>query len=142
MARCNLRITVSAAMLLIAAQPAIAGTSEGYGLGGPFARYDPVIAAHNASGEQLRIVGTCQSSCTLFLGVRNVCVKRNATLRFHSGHDRQRRPVQAYTDRMLSAYNGKLRGYLSAGGYMKTTAFHDISGGSMIDRFGYAECRN
>ena len=36
------------------------------------------------------IKGHCQSNCTLFLGLRNVCVERSATLLFHAGHDRQR----------------------------------------------------
>ncbi len=38
----------------------------------------------------MRIEGHCQSLCTLFLGLRNVCVERSARLLFHAGHDRQR----------------------------------------------------
>jgi hypothetical protein len=42
---------------------------------------------------------------------------------------------------MLSAYNSRLRQYLVSGGHTQTTAFHTLSGGDLIDRFGYKECR-
>ena len=60
------------------------GSSAGMVGGGPFADYDPIIAQYNASGEEFRIEGYCKSSCTLFLGIRNVCVDRDANLWFHA----------------------------------------------------------
>jgi hypothetical protein len=50
-------------------------------------KLQPVIARANAGGELFRIVRHCRSACTTFLGIRNVCIGRNATLRFHAGHD-------------------------------------------------------
>jgi hypothetical protein len=76
----------------------------------------------------------------LFLGLRNVCVERSATLLFHAGHDRQRNIHAGSTQRMLSAYNEKLRKYLIDNHYMETLAFHTIPGSTIIDRFGYREC--
>src|SRR5262245_6866140 len=67
-----------------------ARSSQGYGNGGQFAQFDPVVAEYNRSGELFRIVGHCQSACTLFLGIRNVCIEPGAQLLFHAGHDRQR----------------------------------------------------
>jgi hypothetical protein len=64
------------------------------------------------SGELFRIKGHCQSNCTLFPGLRNVCGARSATLLFHAGHDRQRNINAGSTQRMLSAYNAKLRKYV------------------------------
>jgi hypothetical protein len=64
-----------------------AGSSAGYGTGGPSARFDPIVNQYNQSGELFRIEGRCQSACTLFLGIKNVCVERGATLLFHAGHD-------------------------------------------------------
>jgi hypothetical protein len=55
---------------------AMAGTSAGYGMGGQFSRFDPVVAEHNRTGELFRIEGHCQSACTVFLGIKNVCVHR------------------------------------------------------------------
>jgi len=109
-------------------------------MGGWLKDFQPEIDRANASGELFRIRGHCQSLCTLFLGLRNVCVERSATLLFHAGHDRQRNISAGPTQRMLSAYNAALRQYLVNGHYMETLAFHTISGAAMIDRFGYKEC--
>jgi hypothetical protein len=116
------------------------GSNAGFAMGGNYARFDPVVAQYNASGELFRISGHCQSSCTLFLGIRNVCIERSASLLFHSAHDRDRNPSPSRTVHMMDAYNAKLRAYLAAGHYMDTLAFHTISGAAMISRFGYREC--
>ncbi len=65
---------------------------------------------------------------------------RSATLLFHAGHDRQRNIHVGSTQRMLNAYNGKLRRYLIDNHYMETLAFHTIPGSTIIDTFGYREC--
>src|SRR5690349_21537922 len=77
--------------LLLFAPAAMASTSHGYGNGGRSALQDPIVAAHSRSGELLRIQGHCQSACTLFLGIRNVCVERNARILFRAGNDRSGR---------------------------------------------------
>ena len=93
------------------------------------------------SGELFRIEGRCQSACTLFLGIRNVCVERTATLLFHAGHDMARTKILPWaTDHMLNAYNASLRSYVVSNHYMDTMAFHAISGRDMIQKFGYREC--
>lgn len=71
--------------------PAAAEDSNaGYGMGGEFKTFDPIVEQYNRSGAQFRIEGHCQSACTLFLAIRNVCIDRAATLLFHAGHDRNR----------------------------------------------------
>ncbi|PMW26738.1 hypothetical protein C1X49_32880, partial [Pseudomonas sp. MPR-E5] len=82
---------------------------------------------YNRSGEQFRIEGHCQSSCTLFLAIRNVCVDRNATLLFHAGHDRSRNVSSWATDHLLSAYIPGLRAYVTANHFVDTLEFHSIS---------------
>lgn len=128
------------AFCLLTASAASAATSEKFGKGGWIQDFQPEIDRANSSGEQFRIKGHCQSNCTLFLGLRNVCVERSATLLFHSGHDRQRNINAGSTNRMLSAYNASLRQYVVDNHYMDTLAFHAISGAQIIDRFGYKEC--
>jgi hypothetical protein len=127
-------------VLLSTVPAALAGTSRSYGNGGLFVRYDPIVAEHNRTAELFRIEGHCQSACTLFLGIRNVCVERSARLLFHAGHDRQKNIDAKATNHMLRAYNARLRQYLVAGGRMNTLAFHTISGGDLIQKFGYREC--
>jgi hypothetical protein len=117
-----------------------AGTTAGFEMGGRYARFDPVVGQYNQSGELFRIDGHCQSSCTLFLAIRNVCISRSATLLFHAAHDRSGNASPSNTAHMLSAYNSRLREYVTANHYMDTLAFHAISGRDMIAKFGYREC--
>jgi len=134
---------IAAALLLFSTMfsaSAIAGTSAGYGMGGQFSRFDPVVSQYNQSGELFRIEGHCQSACTLFLSIRNVCIDRNATLLFHAGHDKARNVTNSATSHMLGAYNATLRDYVTANHYMDTLEFHAISGRDMIQKFGYKAC--
>jgi hypothetical protein len=118
-----------------------AGSSAGYGGGGPSSRFDPIVSRYNQSGELFRIEGNCQSACTLFLGIRNVCIERSATLRFHAGHAMNAQKILPWaTEHMLNAYKPALRSYLVSHGYTDTIAFHSISGRDLIQRFGYREC--
>ena len=109
---------------------------------GEMGRFDAVVQQYNASGERFRIDGHCQSACTIFLSIRNVCVMPNATLLFHSGGDpRANRVSAASTQHMLDAYNPALRKYVTDGHFMDTFDFHTISGREIIARFGYPACR-
>jgi hypothetical protein len=135
-----MRNPMTAVALLLFATPAMAGNNAGFEMGGIYARFDPVVSQYNQSGELFRIEGHCQSSCTLFLGIRNVCIDRNATLLFHSAHDDRRNVSPARTVHMLAAYNASLRDFVTANHYMDTLAFHSISGRDMIAKFGYREC--
>jgi hypothetical protein len=124
----------------LSATPAGAASSEGYGQGGWFEQFDPIVARYNQTGEEFRITGHCQSACTLFLAIRHVCIEPGATLLFHVGHNRNRTIAPGPTRHLLSAYNGKLRSYLLANHAMETLAFHEISGRDLIERFGYRQC--
>jgi len=128
-------------IVLIFSHPAMAaGSSVPYGIGGNFSRFDRVVAQYNQPGELFRIEGHCQSACTMFLAIRNVCIDRNATLLFHAGHNRQRELNNSATNHMLGAYSAALREYVTANHYMDTAAFHAISGRQMIQKFGYRAC--
>jgi hypothetical protein len=131
---------VIAAMLLLISTSAMAGNNAGFEMGGRYARFDPVVSQYNQSGELFRIEGHCQSSCTLFLGIRNVCVDRNATLLFHAAHDNNGNASPSRTTHMLAAYHASLRNYVTANHYMDTLEFHSIPGSDMIRKFGYREC--
>jgi hypothetical protein len=131
---------IIAALLLLISTAAMAGNNAGYEMGGQFARFDPVVSQFNQSGELFRIEGHCQSSCTLFLAIRNVCIDRNAELLFHAGHDRNKNVTASATGHLMAAYRGGLRSYLTANHYMDTLEFHAISGADMIRKFGYREC--
>jgi hypothetical protein len=137
----GVRTLAAALSLLLGASPALAaGSTAGFEMGGNYARFDPVVSQYNQSGELFRIDGHCQSSCTLFLAIRNVCISRSATLLFHSAKDRNGDASPSRTEHMLAAYNPQLRDYVVSHHYMETLDFHAISGRDMIQKFGYREC--
>src|SRR5262245_10933224 len=102
------------------------GYSDGYGRGGSFGDYDPIIEKYNSSGELFVIRGRCQSACTLFLSVSNACIASNARFGFHAG-----RSVIS-TQRMLTSYREKLRSHLVAVGALQGQSYYFISGRDMI----------
>jgi hypothetical protein len=109
---------------------------------GEMPRFDAVVRQYNASGERFRIDSHCQSACTLFLAIRNVCITPEASLLFHAGGNRNRGIFSpAATQHMLNAYKPALRKYVSDNHFMDTFEFHTISGSEMISRFGYRACR-
>ncbi len=135
--------TLSVILSVVMSCAVHADTSDRFAMGGWIEKFQPAIDQANATGELFRIRGHCQSNCTLFLGVRNVCVERSARLLFHAGHGRgQNRHVinAGSTQRMLNAYNAKLRQYVTANGYLEKLEFSTISGARIIDEFGYKEC--
>ncbi len=130
------------ALLLFASTAAMAaGSSAGYEYGGPAARFDPVVAQYNRSGELFRIDGHCQSACTLFLRIRNVCIGPGANFLFHAAHDQRRVYHAGFTQHFIDAYNAKLRAHLIANHALeKVDPFYSISGSDMIRKFGYRAC--
>jgi hypothetical protein len=101
---------------LLCTSPALAdGSSVPYGGGGPMGKFDAIIGQYNASGELFRIEGHCQSSCTMFLAIRNVCVDANANLLFHAALSASERDHAPYPERnahMASHYNSSLREFV------------------------------
>jgi hypothetical protein len=134
-----MKIIATIILLLTSGAAMAEGSSAGYGMGG-FEGFDAKVAEYNRSGELFRIQGHCQSACTKFLGIRNVCVERSAQLLFHASHDRDRTISERWTQHTLSHYNAALRNYLVANHYVDTLAFHTIPGSEIIDKFGYREC--
>lgn len=129
------RFALMAVLAAVLAAPVLAvGYSDGYGRGGSFGDYDPIIAEYNGSGELFVIRGRCQSACTLFLSIRNACIAPNARFGFHAG-----RSVMS-TQRMLNSYKPKLRDHLVAIGALQGQSYTFVSGRDMVTRFGYSAC--
>jgi len=119
------------------------GSSADHGEGGYVPDFVAIVQRYNATGEPFRIEGICKSACTIFLGIRNVCVERGATLMFHAGHDIAENvtgPDTRASRAGLSRYNEALRRYLLDGHHMDTDAYHSLLGSAIIDHFGYREC--
>src|SRR3954465_10122745 len=129
-----------AIVFMVTSTAASGATSEGYGMGGWMSKFQPVIDEANRTGELFRIKGHCQSACTSFLGIRNVCVERSARLLFHANHDDKRNISAYWTARITGEFKPALLKYLKDGGHLDTLEFHTVPGAVMIDRFGYKEC--
>jgi hypothetical protein len=127
------RVSLFTAAVVVSV-PAIAATSAPYAKGGRTVEFAQDVEKFRRSGEQFRITGHCQSACTMFLALPNVCIQPNARLLFHAGAQ----PIA--TQRMMNSYNAKLRAYLTANRAMETPAFHTVSGSDMINKFGYRRC--
>ena len=126
------------------ADGSVSSLGMGYGAidAAAFGRFLNVVQQYNASGERFRIDSHCQSACTMFLSIRNVCVTPGATLLFHAGGSMQKGIISpAYTQQMADTYNAGLRKYVTDNHFMDTFAFHSISGSEIIKRFGYPACR-
>ena len=118
------------------------GSSRPYANGG---RIQPlsIIQRYNKSGELFRIEGTCMSSCTMLLAIKNVCIESDANLMFHAAlfkDERDQKPPPKRQAIMLGTYKPKLRQYLVSNHYVDTFEFHSISGSEMISKFGYRAC--
>lgn len=139
-----IRVLAATALVLastVAQTVALADTSDRFAAGGAYEPFRAAIDQANASGELFRIRGRCASNCTMFLGVRNVCVERSARLMFHAGHGKNNNEFNAAaTQRMTDAYNSQLRAYVVTNHYMEKASFSTISGARIIDEFGYKEC--
>lgn len=133
---------VAAAVLLPALTAWADGSSQPYGGGGRI-NAGAIIAQYNKSGERFRIEGSCQSSCTMLLAIKNVCVEPSARLLFHAAlfpNEAGQKPPPGRQARMVAAYKPKLRNYLVSNGYVSSFEFHAISGSEIINKFGYRRC--
>jgi hypothetical protein len=116
------------------------GMGMGTGPNRPMIAFDAVIAQYNASGKRFRIDGHCQSACTMFLSIKNVCIEPDAELLFHAGNNRSGQIGAGATKHMLAAYKPALAKYLTDNHFMDTFEFHTISGSELISRYGYPAC--
>ena len=74
------------------ATPVLAATSTPWSKGGKTKDFAVDVEQYRRSGELFRITGHCQSACTMFLALRNVCVEPSARLLFHAGASRLHAP--------------------------------------------------
>jgi hypothetical protein len=105
----------------VIALPAIAGAETidvADSQGGLVSVYDARWAGLAARGVHVRIVGPCQSACTVLLGHiprQNICVTPRAAFGFHQAK------VAASTARLWAAYGSNIRAWIDAhGGLQKS----------------------
>ena len=81
--------------------------------GGSVAEYNARWAGLAARGVNVRIVGPCQSACTVLLGhipASRICVMPNASFGFHQAH------LPEATATLWRGYSKGIRGWINARG--------------------------
>jgi hypothetical protein len=130
--------------LLLASDRAATGEIVDADHGGPLAAYRAEARRLDAAGEELAIRGLCASACTIFLGLRKVCVAPSAVFWFHAarlpGADA---PDPLATLEMLSAYPPAVRDWAIRAKALETIDFDRakaLTGDDLI-RMGLPRCR-
>ncbi len=105
---------ILAALLCVAALAARAETIDvDDSHGGSVAAYDARWAAHAREGANVRIVGPCQSACTVLLGRiprSRICVTPEASFGFHQAH------LAQATATLWNAYGSDIKAWINAHG--------------------------
>ena len=113
----GIRLVLLCAFLGLIAAPARAETIDVYDdHGGRVATYDQQWAENARRGVSVRIVGPCQSACTVLLGhiPRNrICVTADARFGFHLAKQPQA------TARLWASYAPDIKGWINAHGRLQ-----------------------
>lgn len=132
------------ALILSGLSPAAARDVR-HDLGGSIRVRLAEIDALRARGERVRILGTCVSACTLYLGLPDTCVAPSARLGFHGpsaatrGLPLPRREFERVSAIMAGHYPARLRRWFWTEGRMRTDGYVTLSGAEVI-RLGARAC--
>jgi hypothetical protein len=111
--------------------------------GGPLAAYREEARRLDATGEELAIRGLCASACTIFLGLRKVCVAPDSVFWFHAARlPESGAPDLVATLEMLSYYPAALRDWAIRTKALERVDFdaaHALTGEELI-RMGARRC--
>jgi len=133
-----LALTLLMAVLVSAPSSARAGD-----LGGNLLTYTAQVDRLNREKREKRISGVCASACSVFLGVRRVCIERDAQVWFHSAYQpASMRPDPTGTLVMLSYYPRRVRRWaIQTRALERTTwsAAHMLTGEQLI-QMGLSPC--
>lgn len=109
-----IRIAVALALITSRAAAETIDVSDNHG--GSVAQYNQRWAGLAARGVDVRVVGPCQSACTVLLGhiARNkICVTANARFGFHLAQK------DFATGMLWNAYQADIRGWINQHGGLK-----------------------
>ena len=119
-------------------------TESGEDTGGTIQMYAAEISRLNKTGRRKVIAGLCASACTMYLGVRRVCVEPHAELWFHAAHlPGEQAPDPLGSLLMLSHYPEKVRAWAIASGALEKTEWDGgkVLTGRQLIRMGVPSCR-
>ncbi|WP_323764773.1 hypothetical protein [Marinovum sp.] len=101
------------------------------------------VSQMRATGQRVEILGTCLSSCTMYLGAGNVCISPNARFGFHGPSSYGRRLVpqdfERWSNVIASHFKPELQQWFMTTARHRINGFYRISGRQLI-QLGYASC--
>jgi hypothetical protein len=96
-----------------------------------------------SSGQRVELRGICLSSCTMYLGLPNVCVAPKAEFGFHGpswyGSPLASSDFEYWSQLMARSYREPLRSWFLDKGRYRINGYYRMSGIDLI-RMGYARC--
>jgi hypothetical protein len=137
-----LAAALCAVIVLWPARVCVAGT--GYDTGGNIRAYAADVSRLNRTGAKKVISGVCASACTMYLGVKNVCIEPDAEVWFHAAHlPVEHRPDPLGSLQMLSYYPKKVRAWAIQVGALEKTEWDgaNVLTGRQLIGMGVARCR-
>lgn len=114
-------------------------------LGGSLSARIATVEVLRASGEPVRIIGTCASACTMYLGLPNACVSRRAVLAFHGpqtqfyGVGLPQREFEAWSQIIADHYPPRIRAAYLRDWRYTTVGMVTLTGAEAI-RMGVRQC--
>lgn len=111
--------------------------------GGNLRGYVAEVRRLNAEGGSKAIRGVCASACTIYLGVKNVCVEPTAQFWFHAAHlPGDARPDPLGSLEMLSYYPPRVREWVIRRQALESVDFDDAKKltGEQLVLMGVAPC--
>ncbi|MGO4854530.1 hypothetical protein [Phaeovulum sp. W22_SRMD_FR3] len=115
--------------------------------GGSVTGVAEAVASAGISGRRVEITGGCWSSCTMYLGLQDVCVDPTAKFGFHGpssplyGIGLPPREFEAASQFMATHYPGPLRRWFLSEGRMLTVGFTVKTGADLIAMGSARQCR-
>jgi hypothetical protein len=111
--------------------------------GGHLQSYIAEVRRLNAEASTKAIRGVCVSACTIYLGVKNVCVDPTAQVWFHAAHlPGDNRPNSLGSLEMLSYYPPSVRAWAIRTRALESTDLQDAKKltGEQLIRMGVRSC--
>src|SRR4051794_38829326 len=122
---------------------AVCVARTGYDAGGNIRAYAADVSRLNRTGAKKVISGVCASACTMYLGVKNMCIEPDAEVWFHAAHlPGEDRPDPLGSLQMLSYYPKKVRAWAIQVGALEKTEWDgaNVLTGRQLIGMGLASC--
>jgi hypothetical protein len=108
--------------------------------GGSVMKYYNEVIDYNKHNKSFAIRGVCASSCTMKLGIKNICIEPDAILMFHQASIGEKRSEYG-SKLMLNMYPKKIQKWVIKHKALETNELTSLTGNEAIS-MGVPACKN